>query len=141
MCEMGMCNDAVREIDNAIRINPYNPDYYVVKANALNALGRVEEARQEFEKALELYNEEISLDPYNPDYHSGKPTRIIRRGVNAIKLNPSSPTYHSNKALLLYALKRYTEALREIDEAIKLNNNVASKKLKYSTKWDNITRL
>ena len=119
----GRFEEAIKEFDKTIQLNPNNPGYQYNKALALKELNRYEEAIKEFDKT-------IQLDPDNPDYHNAK--GIVLDGLGrfeealeefekAIQLEPSDPYYYNNKGNLLAKLKKYDEAIREFDKAIILN--------------------
>ncbi|BCS92346.1 tetratricopeptide repeat protein [Metallosphaera javensis (ex Sakai et al. 2022)] len=115
--------EALREYDQAISLNPKHPVYHYGKGFALAELGRYEEALREYDQA-------ISLNPKHPDYHNGKGNALynlgryeeaLREYDKAISLDPKDPDYHYNKGNALRKLGRHEEALREYDQAISLN--------------------
>ncbi|BCS92331.1 MAG: beta-barrel assembly-enhancing protease [Metallosphaera javensis (ex Sakai et al. 2022)] len=123
--EEGRYEEAIKEYDQAISLDPRNPDYHYNKGIALRILGRYEEALREFEQA-------ISLDPKDPFYHYNKGLALAELGRyeeaikeydQAISLDPNNPFYHNNKGNALRNLGRYEEAIKEYDQAISLNPN------------------
>jgi len=117
--------DAIKELDKAIELDPNNPIYHDSKANILYDMGKYQNAIQEYNKAIEL-------DPNNPDYHNNKGLAqgklhryldAIKEFDKAIELNPNNPIYHNNKGITLGKLHRYLDAIKEFDKAIKLDPN------------------
>ncbi|MEM0287167.1 MAG: tetratricopeptide repeat protein, partial [Nitrososphaerota archaeon] len=119
----GEFEEAIREYDIAISLDPTDPSYHYNKGNALNALKKYEDAIREYDIA-------ISLDPTDPSYHYNKGNALnalkkyedaIREYDIAISLDPTDPSYHYNKGNALNALKKYEDAIREYDIAISLD--------------------
>jgi len=117
----GLLQEALKEFDNAIRLNPKNPEYHRRKGGVLHDLGRFSDAVKEFDEA-------ISLDPNNSIHHSSKAGALLRMGNNfsealkefdnAISFDRNNPIYHSIKGFALGDMGRYPEALLEFQEAI-----------------------
>jgi tetratricopeptide (TPR) repeat protein len=117
--------EAIKEYNKAIDLNPNNPDYHKNKGNALCEL-------QRYEEAIEEFNIAIGLNPNNPDYHNnkGNALAVLGRYDEAIKeydiaigLNPNNPDYHNNKGNALAVLGRYDEAIKEYDKALAIDPN------------------
>src|SRR2546427_507670 len=117
----GLLQEALKEFDNAIRLNPKNPEYHRRKGGVLHDLGRFSDAVKEFDEA-------ISLDPNNSIHHSSKAGALLRMGNNfsealkefdnAISFDRNNPIYHSIKGFAFGDMGRYPEALLEFQEAI-----------------------
>jgi tetratricopeptide (TPR) repeat protein len=117
--------EAIKEIDRAIELNPNDPACHINKGIALGELGRYEEAIKEIDRAIEL-------NPNDPACHNNKGNALGELGRHeeaieeynkAIELNPDNPNYHNNIGNALGELGRYKEAIKEIDRAIELNPN------------------
>jgi len=117
--------DAIKEIDKAIELDPKNPVYHNNKGIALGELGRHEEAIEEYNKAIEL-------NPNDPMDHNNKGNALGELGRHeeaidefdkAIELDPSDPDYHNNKGNALLKLGRHEDAIEEYNKAIELNPN------------------
>lgn len=126
----------------AIKLDPQNPDYYVRRANFNAVVGL-------YENALADITEAIRLQPDNPEYYwikgiicgmaSGPDNRrdfldeaIKAYGV-AISRNAQEPKYLISRANAYAQLKRYPEAITDIDTAIKLapdNSDFVAQRLK-----------
>jgi tetratricopeptide (TPR) repeat protein len=105
--------EAIKEFDKAIELDPKNPDSHYNKGVALYKLHRYEEAIEEFDKAIEL-------DPNNPVYHNnkgnalddmGKYEEAIEEYDKAIELDPNNPVYHSNKRIAQDKLNQNSKRL------------------------------
>src|SRR3989442_1704390 len=116
----GLLQEALKEFDNAIRLNPKNPEYHRRKGGVLHDLGRFSDAVKELDEA-------ISLDPNNSIHHSSKAGALLRMKHwpealkefdKAISSNPTNSDYHTHKGEALDGMEMFPEALREIDEAI-----------------------
>ncbi|MEM3193082.1 MAG: tetratricopeptide repeat protein [Candidatus Parvarchaeota archaeon] len=119
----GEYEEAIKEYDIAIDLDPRDASSHGNKGNALQELGRYEEAIKEYDIA-------IDLDPKNPGYHNNKGIALayLRRYEEAIKeydiaidLDPKNPFYHNGKGIALHNLRRYEEAIKEYDIAIDLD--------------------
>lgn len=51
---MGSYSEAISDLDNAISINPADPDHFINRGNAFLKLDKLEQARQDFRQALAL---------------------------------------------------------------------------------------
>ncbi|MGP6220751.1 tetratricopeptide repeat protein [Caldiplasma sukawensis] len=123
LLESGRYEEAIKEFNAAIELNPKDPDYHNNKGIALESLGRYEEAIKE-------YNAAIELNPKYPDYHNNKGIALFKSGRYeeaikefdaAIELDPKDPDYHNVKGFALKKLGEYEEAIKQANMAIKLN--------------------
>jgi tetratricopeptide (TPR) repeat protein len=116
--------DALRMFDEAIKIQPNNPDVWYSWGNILVNLERYEEAINIFNKALEL----------KPDYYwallgLGDVLRNLDRAQEAdesyhkaIECKPKEPEFWNNWGEILYYNRDLNEeALASFEKAIKLN--------------------
>lgn len=115
--------DAVREYDEAIRLDPGFAFAHNNRANALKKLGR-------FEEALVGYGRAIACKPdfANAYYNRGNALRDLGRleqavadYQSAVAINPASFRVLANLATVLQTLGRFEEALQSHDRAIALN--------------------
>ncbi|MBB6067562.1 tetratricopeptide repeat protein [Methanococcus maripaludis] len=86
---------AKEHIDEAIKLNPNEPEYYFKKAEHL------------------YYYEDYDEEGYNPE--------VIDCYNEAIKLNPKNPKYYFRKGEAFYDIERIDEALECYNKAIDLN--------------------
>jgi tetratricopeptide (TPR) repeat protein len=118
---------AVRQIDVALRQNPNN-------VNALNNRGTALKELKRFGDALASYDRALKLKPDYADAHSnrGNILKELRRFDealasydHALALKPDFAGAHSNRADALHRLKRFADALQGCDRALKLAPNFA----------------
>ncbi|MGP6220806.1 tetratricopeptide repeat protein [Caldiplasma sukawensis] len=123
--------EAIKEFDTAISLNPENPNYYYTKGLILSFLERYEEALLEYDKA-------INLDPNNPDYHYDKGISfkrlrlyygVIKEFDMAIKLDPNEPLYLVSYAEIMAIIDNAFEGFKRISDA--LYNGLISRKELY----------
>jgi len=85
-----------------------------------------------FDEALESFEQVISLDPKLMDAHLGKAMILLDKGNyfesigaidKAIRIQPSALLY-TNKGVALLRTKRFDEALKSHDKAIKMDPNL-----------------
>ena len=114
----GREEEAIKELDEAIRLDPSNPELHRMKARLLYG----PEAVAEIDVA-------IKLDPSNPEYRYERAKMMYSLGRldealsdlgEAVKLGPDGPKYRYARAKLLAHLNRYEEAASELGEAIRL---------------------
>jgi len=105
--------EAIKEFDKAIELDPKNPRYHNNKGNALYGLHRYDEAIKEYNKAIEL-------DPNNPVYHAGKGLALYVMGkyeeaieelYEAFELDPNKPGYHTGKGVAQDELNQNSKRL------------------------------
>ena len=120
-------DEALRDYDQAIALNPNLAQTYSNRSNTYQALQRYDEALRDCDQA-------IALDPnYAKAYNNrGNTYQALRRYdealhdyEQAVALNPNYADAYSNRGTTYQALQRYDEALRDYDQAIALNPNFA----------------
>jgi len=96
----------------------------------LKRLGNDAYNDEEYDKAIEYYNQAIALDPtYDKAwYNKGDALRAVGDFEGAIEcydkaldLNPNQPGAWANKGVALGGLKRYDEAIKCCDKALRIN--------------------
>lgn len=125
MAERGRLDEAVRHLEEAVRIAPRD----VVARNnlgaALFALGRLDEAGEQFRLASEI-------DPSDALARANLGAVARRRGdaaiaearfLEALALDPECMLARSERGLLLAAEGRTDEAIREFREAVRIRPN------------------
>ena len=125
--QSGNAKAAADLIAKAITINPNVAAFYFSHANALEELGRPEDAVANYDKA-------ISLDPEFADayYNRGLALKQLNRldaaiasYDKAISINPDEADAHSNRGLALAGLKQFVDAVASYDKAISINPRIA----------------
>jgi len=126
--QRGQNDEAVRQIDAALRLNPNVAGAYSNRGNALLALGR-------FKDAVASYDRAIALQPdfAGAFYNRGNALREMDRLGDAlasydraIALTPDHSDAWDNRGAVLAALMRLDEALASFDRAIVLRSDHAN---------------
>ena len=117
-------HDAARaDAEDAIRLDPQNPDGFVARADALAGL-------KQYDKAIDDYDAAIRLEPGNARFFSlraaafasMRETRLaIRDYTEAIRLNPKDVQAFTARAAIFKKVRRYDLALDDQSEAIRLD--------------------
>lgn len=124
---IGAHDRAIRDYDEAIRLNPRDYYAYSNRANSLSAKG-------EYDRAILDYNEAIRLnarfaEAYNNRANAyrvkGAYKRAIRDVDEAIRLVPDFAAAYSNRGLTYADLGAHDRAIRDFDEAIRLDRDYA----------------
>jgi tetratricopeptide (TPR) repeat protein len=117
------CNrdDEMREIDEAIRLNPTDAGSYYARAGAWLSKGN-------YDNALSDYDEAIRLDPHNARYFNDRgltwhmkrhEERSLLDYAEAIRLNPLYARAFNNRAWNLATCKdgRYRNGMYAVEDA------------------------
>ncbi|MCK4548330.1 MAG: UbiA family prenyltransferase [Candidatus Eisenbacteria sp.] len=92
-------------------------------ADALAALGLVDESRHQYERVVERDPSSAeALDALGRFYHSaGRPDMALPRLQRAVSLAPAEATFWNNLSVVYRDLKRYGETLDALDRATRLD--------------------
>lgn len=126
----GQYEEAQRNAENALLLNPNNALAYGVHAWALDFQGKNSEAQASIQEALRL-------DPNNALIHAYYVEILINSGFEgyekaaeesrvALALNPDLVETRRARALILEATGNYEEAIAEYQAAININPNISS---------------
>lgn len=114
---------ALRNYEEAIKIEPDNFNAWVGKGLALDKLSRFKEELKASEKCIELKPNESF--PWSNKGSSLIDLKRYEEALEPIKksleIMPLNPHAWSNKGKALFGLKRYDESLEAFQEALKLN--------------------
>ena len=125
---LGRHEEAISDLNEAIRLKPNYAEAYSVRGLSKSNLGRHEEAISDF-------NEAIRLNPNLADVYSlrGLSKNALDRREEAIsdlneaiRLNPNLADAYSLRGLSKNALDRHEEAISDFNEAIRLNPNLTN---------------
>lgn len=124
---LGRFDEALKQFDKAIEINPQDALAWGNKGVALDELGRYEEAITCYDKAIEInskyaeawYNKGVALG------YLGRYEEAVTCYDNAIEINPRFVWAWGSKGVALGGLGRYEEAIACLDEAIELDPQLA----------------
>ena len=119
----GYFDRAIRDYNQAIKLNPRDVTAYYNRGNAYLSKGDYESAIRDFDKAIGLnprmaaaYNNRGSV--YN---RRGEHERAIRDFDQAIELNPRYAKAYNNRGLAYIGQGNYERAIRDFERVIKLN--------------------
>jgi len=123
--DLGRYEEAIKEYDKALAIDPNYRDAHNNKGVALYLLGRHEEAIKEYDKALAIdpnfkeahYNKGAAL------YLLGRHEEAIKEYDKALAIDPNFKEAHNNKGYVLDNLGRHEEAIKELDKALAIDPN------------------
>lgn len=131
--------DALKIINQALELDPENPNGWDMKSDVLNELGRYDEALQAAEKGLSFDEEHVDLliDMGSVLMRLGKDEESLSYFNKAIQFDSSDELSWYNKACVLSALDRKEEALDALTVAIALDpDNIIE--MKKEKDFDNI---
>ncbi|HIH63216.1 MAG: TPR protein [archaeon GW2011_AR13] len=129
---LGDDHGAIKDYDEAIRLNPENEKAWNNRGVAKNQLRRYQEAIKDYEETIRLNpeNEKAWNNRGVAKYRLGRYSEAIKDYKEAIRLNPENEKAWNNRGVAKYRLGRYSEAIKDYKEAIRLNP-------KYTTAQDN----
>lgn len=119
---------AIADFDEAIRLNPNDPDFYDSRGTAWSDKG-------DYVRAIADYDVAISRKPKDPVYLSNRGMAWYSKEDyekasadfdKAIQLNPKSPVYYSNRGQSEFERKNYDRVIADFDTAIRLNSKDAN---------------
>jgi len=121
--QLGQYENALKDFDSAISLNPKNPQSHYNRGNALQEV-------KQYEAALRSYDQAIALDPSNAEIYNNQGNALqdlrqyeaaLRSYDQAIALDPSNANAYYNRGNALQEIKQYEVALRSYDQAIALD--------------------
>ena len=120
--EAGRTPDAVRELEEALRLEPGRADAHNNLGHVLQQQGRVDEALSHFEAAARLEPDDdlVQLNLANALDESGRSAEAIPHFERAIALKPASPEAQNNLGVALGSLGRVEEAIARFRAALEI---------------------
>jgi tetratricopeptide (TPR) repeat protein len=117
--------------DKAIQLEPHHSKSVYYQGYCLEMLGRRDEARGTYEKAIEVVekNRETFSLPYQGmarlllDLDAGRALHFARK---AVELEPNLDSNHSELARVYERLGKLIDAIREVQAAVRLSPNKSS---------------
>jgi protein O-mannosyl-transferase len=118
----GQATEAIRQYQEALRLNPDDADAHSSLGAAFDGKGQVDEA-------IRQYREAVRLKPDNAEVHNnlgialgrqGQSEEAIRQFYEAIRLKPSEADTHVNLGTVFDDKGQLDEAIRQYQEAIRL---------------------
>lgn len=110
--ESGRWEEALRELREAIRVNPDNGEWHFNLGLTLDALGRLDEAIESFDTAIDLQGEDVeALNVLGCALsRKGEHDRALRCFDRAEEVDPSDPASYANRIGTFAELKRFDDA-------------------------------
>ncbi len=121
----GHYEEAIREFQEAIRLNPRSSDAYRELAVAYEESGMWNEAEATHKKAIELWP--AYWAGYNRlgfcDYQQGRYADAEKMFRRVVELTPDNTRGYSNLGALYHLMGRYREATRMLERSVQLEPN------------------
>jgi len=127
-------NEAVREINKAILLDPEIPDYYIRRAKYKLAMAKFNPRSSEiYESALRDANKAIEMDPDNVDYlmvrtevnkERGEQMAAVTDYNRMIELNPNRVEAYTERGIIKMQNDLYKSAIQDFTKSIQLNKNI-----------------
>jgi tetratricopeptide (TPR) repeat protein len=153
--EQGLYEIVLKDLDNAIKLNPNDANAYRNRAFAYwGQIGRVyknisggeAKANEAFDLAIADYTKAIELDPNNAARYtdmlgvyteSGKSDLALVNCNKAIELEPNNANNYGSRGLTYWQMGQYDLALADYNKAIELDPNNANAYLWRGQLYDN----
>lgn len=119
---------ALSALDDAKRLDPQNPGYYLISAQMAARTGDLELARSEISESLRLkpnYTEALFLSA-QLDIREGNTESAIATTRSIITLEPRNPTRYFQLGMLLSSAQRYQESIVAFEAAVRLDSQYAN---------------
>jgi tetratricopeptide (TPR) repeat protein len=124
---LGQAEEALRDADKAVQIDPKDEEAYNSRGLANRLLGKLDDAVNDF--GLAIYIKDDYSRPYNNRgavyLAKGQPERAIEDFSKAIELDSHYADPYSNRGVAEQKLDRNEAALKDLDTALRLNPNFA----------------
>ena len=123
----GKHKEAIKDYDQAIKLNPDLTEAYNNRGNAKSRLKQYPEAIKDYDQAIKL-NPDLA-EAYNNRGIAKSDLKQYQEAIKdhdqAIKLNPEYAEAYNNRGNAKSGLEQYQEAIMDYDQAIKLNPDLA----------------
>lgn len=119
-------NEAIKNFDKAIELDPNDWIAYKFRGITNDELGKYQEAIKDYDKIIEL-NPKNSIAYNNRGYaknNCGKYEEAIKDFDMTIELNPKHSTVYSNRGYAKAKLEKYEEAIKDFEKAIEISPKV-----------------
>jgi protein O-mannosyl-transferase len=124
---LGQAEEALRDAERAVRIDPKDEEAYNSRGLANRLLGKLDDAVNDF--GLAIYIKDDYSRPYNNRgaiyLARGQPERAIEDFSKAIELDSHFADPYSNRGAVEQKLDRNEAALKDLDTALRLNPHFA----------------
>ncbi|MGM0407681.1 MAG: tetratricopeptide repeat protein [Bacteroidota bacterium] len=133
--DKGLASQALHIISGIEKIESANPEIYLIKGTACNALGQYEDAELAFDRAVEFAFEEDKEDTLNTIAqefeHIGKYKISLKYLLQAFDLDPFN-------IMILYDIAYCYEKAGEIENSLKFYNHYLDKEPFSENAWYNL---
>ena len=113
-------NKAIIDFRLAIKLNPTDPNFFINRGLALEEMGKVEKAKEDFNRALQI-DPGNTLANYNL-LRLSDDIESIDLYTDLINEDPEFAEPYAQRGLALYNSGKYRRALQDYDKAITLND-------------------
>jgi tetratricopeptide (TPR) repeat protein len=119
----GKYNEASRDLDSAIMLNPYYPEAY-------NNRGMIRKMAGDYKAAMEDFSRTIELNPGYGAAYSNRADLFMKLGEyqnglkdldKAIELEPDSAGFYSNRCGLYNLLGKYEQSIEDCTRAVEID--------------------
>ena len=119
--------EAIRQYQEALRLNPACADTHNNLGNALVKKGQIDEAVRQFQEALRLKPDDAPAhyNLGNALVEKGQMDEAIRQYQEALRLKPDDAEAHYNLGVALEKKGQTDEAIRQYQEALRLKPDYA----------------
>jgi len=112
--------------EKALEVDPRNPELWNARGNLLSELGRMDDAIESYNRALEFaLEDERGAHVWNRKGNAflelGRFDEALECYEKAVEMEPSSDVYWTNLGVALLELERFEDALEAFNRALQLN--------------------
>ena len=126
--QRGQPDRAAADFEQAVALNPKNPNAWINRANTYQAQGKFDLALKDYEQALQLRGNDSTAHAGRADTYlrMGQPERAIPDYDEAIKSNAKNLGALVNRGEANRVMRRYDRAAADFTQAIALNGKYAA---------------
>ncbi|MBF0215474.1 MAG: tetratricopeptide repeat protein [Candidatus Omnitrophica bacterium] len=129
LARKGRYDEAVNEIDKALKLNSGNPAAYYIRGVACFYQGNTKKALGDFDKAIDLNRK--YADAYNGRglalASAGLADRALEDFNTTLELDPKNASAYMNRAVTYFKKKQYEKSMADVKKAESLGAKVNSR--------------
>ena len=116
---------AIKDYDEAIRLNPQSAEAYYKRGGVYHSLGQLERAIEDYDEVIRLNPEyfEAYINRGNVYYELGQFEQVIKDYDEVIRLNPKNDGAYFSRGLAYNELGKKAKAIADLEKFITLNDN------------------
>ena len=127
---LGLMDQAIETIEEAIGLDPSNIIHWQLKATNLMMLSKYEEAIPVIDKCMELRPGDVNFIMRGQvEYNLERYEEAGEWFDRALGFDPENPLSNQMKGLVLYNSKQYSEAIPYLEKALVIGNSEAIEKI------------